>query len=80
VSEYNCGECGVPDEICDPHNECVADVWSAALKNKEAEQKAINNARDEIAAIIAEYSSHKYIGCESCVRIIKRLRQLSPVA
>ena len=51
-----------------------------SLQSAESAQTAHNNARDEIAAIIAEYSSHKYIGCESCVRIIKRLRQLSPVA
>ena len=50
------------------------------VKLVEKNFTSTNTARDEISAIIAEYSSHKYIGCESCVRIIKRLRQLSPVA
>ena len=75
----NCSEC--------PASWVCSDEWdygSTECKHFHIDAEIIftstNNARDEIAAIIAEYSSHKYIGCESCVRIIKRLRQLSPIA
>lgn len=33
--KYSCGKCGVPDKICNPHIDCVADVWHAALKSME---------------------------------------------
>jgi hypothetical protein len=29
---YPCEDCEVPDEICDPHEDCVADVWHSALE------------------------------------------------
>jgi hypothetical protein len=32
MKDYECGSCGVPDNICDPHQDCVADVWHAAIK------------------------------------------------
>ena len=35
MRDYNCDSCGVSDEICDPHLDCVADVWHAALKSVE---------------------------------------------
>lgn len=67
-------------DICLPYGPIVLDVedWQT-LKTAVLAQQTNNNHSDEIAAIISEYGAHKYIGCESCVRIIKRLRQLSAV-
>jgi hypothetical protein len=51
MSEYNCDSCGVPDELCNRHNECVAEVWHTALKLAEGQKPPTNSVRNAIAAL-----------------------------
>jgi hypothetical protein len=70
---YSCNSCGVPDDLCNMFDECIADVWHTALSSVGAPAaQTDNNARAKSAPEIVEsnspcqYCSNLNINLSSC--------------